>query len=130
MSGCIEFSWTTNHLLYPLVFSITYCLRFYCYNKLSSSQNSTIIFSFIMSLAELSNIVFEFIVNYRSNTPRIESEGEKLTLIDNNEHLQPSHLKKNKTYSFFTFFLIFISAILDIFSSVIITYLVHDLCVI
>lgn len=79
MFGCIEFSWSTNHLIYPLLFSIAYCIRYSLYKQLSSTQNNPVLFTIVMGLGEMSSIIFEIITNYR--TQRTNTQREGVTLI-------------------------------------------------
>ena len=123
MSGYFDFSWTTNHLLYPLLYSISYCIRFYSYKQLSPNQNNPVFFSLIMGFAEISNILFELIIIYRTK----QKEKRSLKFIVNNEIIKEEKEKKSEhTFSFFLLIIIVITALLDLFSSVIINYLITD----
>ena len=129
MFGCIEFSWSSNYLVYPLLFSIAYCIRYYLYKQLSSTQNNPVLFTIVMGMGEMSSIIFEIITKYRSK--RINIEREEVTLIINNEkedynvnnepQMKPFTLKSQ---SFFTYFLLFICSLLDLFSMTGVNYLI------
>ena len=98
MSGYFDFSWTTNHLLYPLLYSISYCIRFYSYKQLSPNQNNPVFFSLIMGFAEISNILFELIIIYRTK----QKEKRSLKFIVNNEIIKEEKEKKSE-HTFFIF---------------------------
>ena len=131
MLGCIEFSWSSNYLLYPLLFSIAYCIRYYLYKQLSSTQNNPVLFTIVMGMGEMSSIIFEVITKYRTKRKYLEREG--VTLIINNEkeednvnnepQMEPFTLKSQ---CFYTYFLLFIGSLLDIFSTTGVNYLITN----
>ena len=76
-----------------------------------------------MGFAEISNILFELIIIYRTK----QKEKRSLKIIVNNEIIKEEKEKKSEhTFSFFLLIIIVITALLDLFSSVIINYLITD----
>ena len=69
-----------------------------------------------MGFAEISNILFELIIIYRTK----QKEKRSLKFIVNNEIIKEEKEKKSEhTFSFFLLIIIVITALLDLFSSVI-----------